>query len=229
MNENQPEQLSVEHERKSEQMDESVVERAREIERRKQFLEKVMEQVGGDRKQRPLRVQAVIERLSFKEEMITGAVQDLDDEAIDSATRSKRILQWIESGVQNWRRSLENDSARTGLEDDVFEQVANYICAYIQGKGKKQLFRLLLEISRFSRPESAAFKSRCRQLIMNDAIMGFPLGRGAHKEPLLPLDSNRIDPSKLFLRGWKRGLRRMLLGSVPKKDAKVQFTSPGRY
>ncbi len=200
-------------------MDERLDDRAREIELREQFLEKLMNRLGADPKQRPLRVRAVIEQLSFGKDRTPSDVQDLDEEPLDSTDRKKQLLQWIESGIQNWRRNVSNDPARTGLEDDVFEQLADYIYEYLQGRGKKRLFRLLLEVSKLSHPESGPVKKRCRHLIMSDAIMGLPLGRGVHREPLLPLNSDRIDPTTLFLRRWKRALRRMLLGSIPRKRA----------
>ena len=198
-------------------MGEDLTERGREIELREQFLEKLMNQLGAEPEQRSLRIRAVIEQLSFAEDEAVGGMQNLDEEPIDSASRSKQLVRWIESGIQNWRRNVSNDSARTGLEDDVFDQLVNYIFEYLQGKGKKRVFNLLGDVSKLSHPESGSVKKRYRQLIMNDAVMGFPLGSGIHKEPRLPLDTDRIDPGKLFLARWKRALRKMLIGSIPKE------------
>ncbi len=222
MNENESAQSPVEQETNSKQMDESPGDQVREIELREQFLEKLMNELGADPKQRSLRVRAVIEQLSFDEDMTPGNAQDLDEEPLDSPSRRKQLLQWIENAIQNWKANVSNDSARTGLEDDVFEQLADYIYEYLRGKGKKRLFHSLLEVSKLSHPESVPVKKRCRQLIMNDAIMGFPLGRGTHKEVRLPLDSDRIDPSRLLLKKWKRALRRMFLGSIPRKRVRVR-------
>ena len=222
MNENESAQSPVEQETNSRQMDKSPDDQFREIELREQFLEKLMNELGADPNQRSLRVRAVIEQLSFDEDMTPGNAQDMDEEPLDSPSRRKQLLQWIENGIQNWKANLSNDSARTGLEDDVFEQLADYIYEYLRGKGKKRLFRSLLEVSKLSHPESVPVKKRCRQLIMNDAIMGFPLGRGTHKEVRLPLDSDRIDPSRLLLKKWKRALRRMFLGSIPRKRVRVR-------
>ncbi len=222
MNENESAQSPVEQETNSRQMDESQDDQFREIELREQFLEKLMNELGADPNQRSLRVRAVIEQLSFDEDMTPGNAQDMDEEPLDSPSRRKQLLQWIENGIQNWKANLSNDSARTGLEDDVFEQLADYIYEYLRGKGNKRLFRSLLEVSKLSHPESVPVKKRCRQLIMNDAIMGFPLGRGTHKEVRLPLDSDRIDPSRLLLKKWKRALRRMFLGSIPRKRVRVR-------
>ena len=113
-------------------MDERLDDRTREIELREQFLEKLMNGLGADPKQRPLRVRVVIEQLSFGKDRTPSDVRDLDEEPLDSTDRKKQLLQWIESGIQNWRRNVSNDPARTGLEDDVFEQLADYICEYLQ-------------------------------------------------------------------------------------------------
>ncbi len=79
MNENESAQSPVEQETNSKQMDKSPGDRVREIELREQFLEKLMNELEADPKQMSLRVRAVIEQLSFDEDMIPGNAQYLDE------------------------------------------------------------------------------------------------------------------------------------------------------
>ena len=202
----------IDREKRAEQVDKNLSDKTGEIELRQEFPEKLLNQLEADPEQKPLRIRALIDQLNFEEDMTAGNVQNMDQEPTDSATRSKRVLQWIETAIQNWRRNVSNDSASTGIEDDMFEQLVNYIYEYLQCKGKKRVFHLLLEVSRFSCPESCSAKKRYRQLIINDEIMGVSLGSRVRREPLLPLHSDRIDPGKLFLMRWKHALKKMLHG-----------------